>query len=352
MSVSFDEALGGSPTAANVIGALTTPGLTLSGTPTADGNTYTATFVATAATNSTGNQISIAAGAFSDANGNGTSAATSTSYEVDSVTPTITGFDVSGPDGTYGPGDTISISATASEPLIAGSAIRATLTNGEVVTLTADSGGTTLTGSYTVHADDTSPTDLNVSSFALGDGTGGVPADQAGNVMTSTTLPANMIADTQDIVVDTGKPLVNAIERVAADDSNIDTDGVTSTTPVTFEVTFSEAIDASTVTAGDFVASNGTVGTVVENSDTLSTDAVAGSGYTSFFVEVTPAADGEVSLGLVDGSSFTDIAGNTVVHDPGGVTGGSVDADGSLASLMRTVLVADGWTSMRVSRSG
>ena len=172
VSVSFDEALGGSPTAANVIGALTTPGLTLSGTPTADGNTYTATFVATAATNSTGNQISIAAGAFSDANGNGTSAATSTSYEVDSVTPTITGFDVSGPDGTYGPGDTISISATASEPPIAGSAIRATLTNGEVVTLTADSGGTTLAGSYTVHADDTSLTDLNVSSFALGDGTG------------------------------------------------------------------------------------------------------------------------------------------------------------------------------------
>ena len=94
--------------------------------------------------------------------------------------------------------------------------------------------------------------------------------------MTSTTLPANMIADTQDIVVDTGKPLVNAIERVAADDSNIDTDGVTSTTPVTFEVTFSEAIDASTVTAGDFVASNGTGRYRVENSDTLSTDAVAG----------------------------------------------------------------------------
>ena len=51
--------------------------------------------------------------------------------------------------------------------------------------------------------------------------------------MISTTLPTNMIADTQDIVIDTGKPLVTAIERIAADDSNIDTDGVTSTTPVT-----------------------------------------------------------------------------------------------------------------------
>ena len=142
VAVSFDEALGGSPTAADVIGALTTPGLALSGTPTADGNTYTATFVATAATNSTGNQVSIAAGAFNDANGNGTSAATSSSYDVDSVSPVITGFDAAGADGTYGPGDTVTINATASKDLIAGSAIRVTLTNGEVVTLTADTGGT------------------------------------------------------------------------------------------------------------------------------------------------------------------------------------------------------------------
>ena len=115
-------------------------------------------------------------------------------------------------------------------------------------------------------------------------------------------------------MVDTGKPLVTAIERVAADDSNIDTDGVTSTTPVTFKVSFSEAIDASTVTAGDFVASNGTVGTVVEDSSTLVTDAVAGSGYTSTLVEVTPAQDGE-ALSVLLGTSFTDIAGNTLVPD-------------------------------------
>ena len=145
---------------------------------------------------------------------------------------------------------------------------------------------------------------------------------------------------------------MTAIERIAADDSNIDTDGVTSTTPVTFKVSFSEAIDASTVTAGDFVASNGTVGTVTEDSSALVTDAVAGSGYTSFFVEVTSASDGEVSLGLVEGGSFTDIAGNTVVHDPGGMTGGSVDADGTLASYDANSPVVDGWISTRVSRSG
>ena len=107
-----------------------------------DGNTYTATFVAATATNGIDNQISLAAGAFSDAAGNGTSAATSASYDVDSVSPVITGFDAADVSGTYGPGDTISIDATASESLVAGSAIRATLTNGEVVTLTADTGGT------------------------------------------------------------------------------------------------------------------------------------------------------------------------------------------------------------------
>ena len=131
VSVSFTEPLGGSPTAADVIGALSTPDLVLSGTPTADGNTYTASFVAATATDSIGNEISLAAGAFSDAAGNGTSAATSASYDVDSVVPVITGFDVAGADGTYGPGDTVTINATASKDLIAGSAIRVTLTNGD-----------------------------------------------------------------------------------------------------------------------------------------------------------------------------------------------------------------------------
>ena len=78
--------------------------------------------------------------------------------------------------------------------------------------------GPTLTGSYVVDGTDTSLTDLDVSSFALGDGVtpGTVPADLFGNEMTSTTLPADLIADTQDIVIDTGKPLVTAIERLAA----------------------------------------------------------------------------------------------------------------------------------------
>ena len=57
-----------------------------------------------------------------------------------------------------------------------------------------------------------------------------------------------------------------------------------------------------------------------------------GQAIPRFFVTVTSASDGEVALGLVEGGSFTDIAGNTVVHDPGGMTGGSVDADGTLAS--------------------
>ena len=251
------------------------------------------------------------------------------------MTPTITGFDATGADGTYGPGDTISIDATASEPLIAGSAIRATLTNGEVVTLTADTGGTVLTGSYTVDGTDTSLTDLDVSSFALGDGTpGGVPADLFGNEMTSTTLPADLIANSQDIIIDTGKPLVTAIERLAADDSNIDTDGVTSTTPMTFKVSFSEAIDASTVTAGDFVASNGTVGTVTEDSEYPGDR--RGGGVGLYLVPCRGHAgqrtERSLSVWLTGARSRTSPATRSCTTRAG-MTSGSVDADGSLASF-------------------
>ena len=70
-------------------------------------------------------------------------------------------------------------------------------------------------GDYTVAADDTSDGDLDVVSFLLGDGVDSdtVPKDLFGNPMTSTTMPTNMIADTQDIVVDTLAPILDRLGR-------------------------------------------------------------------------------------------------------------------------------------------
>ena len=110
-------------------------------------------------------------------------------------------------NGIYGPGDTVEIAlANATEALEAGGQIRVTLSNGEEPTLTVTSAGSNqLRGDYTVAADDTSDGDLDVVSFLPGDGVDDdtVPKDLFGNPMTSTTMPTNMIADTQDIVVDT-----------------------------------------------------------------------------------------------------------------------------------------------------
>ena len=310
VNVSFDGSLDGSPSASDVIGALSTPGLTLSGTPSASGDVYTATFVAAAATQETGYQISIAADAFSDANGNGTAAATSNTYDVDSLTPVITAFDVSGPDSTYGPGDTIYIYAVASEDLVAGSVIRATLTNGEVVTLTTN-GGPTLTGNYVVDGTDTGSADLDVSSFALGDGVtpGSVPADQAGNVMSSTALPPNMIADTQQIVVDTTAPALISIER-ASDSPNI-----TNSPEVLFEVTFDGPVDMNSIDAAAFEVSNGVVSGQI---GPVGAPVGGASFFTSYTVPVTATADGDVGLSLATNSFFVDAVGNVAVHDVAG----------------------------------
>ncbi|NBR68180.1 MAG: hypothetical protein EBT79_13080, partial [Actinobacteria bacterium] len=98
-----------------------------------------------------------------------TSTSTALSVTIETTLPTITAFSSSNADGSYGVGQLINITATASETVLAGSSFVATLniTPSRTVTLTAATQGTTLTGSYTVQATDTSA-DLTVSSFTAG----------------------------------------------------------------------------------------------------------------------------------------------------------------------------------------
>jgi hypothetical protein len=92
-----------------------------------------------------------------------------------------------------------------SEAVADGASITVTLDTGDTVVLTKAT-STTLTGTYTVGVGDTS-SDLNVSSYVLTS----APADTAGNVMTSTTVPsgANNIAGAQAIAVSTTPPVSN-----------------------------------------------------------------------------------------------------------------------------------------------
>ena len=99
----------------------------------------------------------------------------------DTTAPTISSFSSTTADGSYKAGQTVNITATASEAIQSGNTITVTLETGvtdRTVLLTAASAGTSLTGTYTVQAGDTS-SDLTVSSFTIG-----TVADTAGNELT------------------------------------------------------------------------------------------------------------------------------------------------------------------------
>jgi len=163
--------------------------------------------------------------------GTGTGAGTETGTG-DTAAPTITSFTSTTNNGSYNSADTVNITATASEAVVAGNTITATLDTGDTVLLTAAANGTTLVGTYTVGAGDNS-NDLTVSSFSIGTMT-----DIAGNAMASTTVPGTNIASGSAIVIDTTAPTVSLVTTTADNQSSVSiTDNIT--------VTFSEAMEPS-----------------------------------------------------------------------------------------------------------
>jgi Ca2+-binding RTX toxin-like protein len=91
----------------------------------------------------------------------------------------------------------ITVTATMSEAVTAGSALRATLSTGFQIDLVAAANGTALTGTYMVRAGDTSP-DLTVSSYAAGPN--GL-TDLIGNALAATALPASNLGNNKALVI-------------------------------------------------------------------------------------------------------------------------------------------------------
>ncbi len=129
-----------------------------------------------------------------------------TVHIADTTAPTVSSFTSTTTNGSFKQDDTINITANTSENIVSGNTLTVTLDTGETVLLTAASNGTTLVGTYTVGAGDTS-SDLTVSSFVIG-----TVADSAGNPMTSTTVPtgSNNIAGSKALVVDTTSPIITS----------------------------------------------------------------------------------------------------------------------------------------------
>jgi hypothetical protein len=161
--------------------------------------------------------LEISAGFLKDRAGNaatGDALAAGALTFTDATAPTVTAFGSTSADGTYGVGAPITLTATLSETVRAGSSLEITLDTGDKVTLSTAQVGPTLSGTYTVGAGDNSA-DLTVRSFTAN------VTDVAGNAMSSTTLPLGQnLADTATLVIDTLPPFNNGNGTLIQNDNN------------------------------------------------------------------------------------------------------------------------------------
>ena len=137
----------------------------------------------------TADNVDVTAGFSVDAAGNAASTdgdADRAPTYTDGTKPTLASFSSTTADGAYKAGESIIINANMSETILDGGSIDVTLGTGDVVTLTAGTNGTTLSGTYEISAGDSSD-DLTVSSFAIKTAI----YDQYGNTLSDTSIPAN-----------------------------------------------------------------------------------------------------------------------------------------------------------------
>jgi hypothetical protein len=157
-------------------------------------------YTAGSVTDLAGNPLTVAAPPGAGLGARAVASNIGTTIVIDTIAPTLVGFSSSLANGTYGTGTVIPLTATLSEDVRAGGQIQVTLDTGALVTLRAATAGKILTGSYTVSPGEVT-TDLDIISYQF---TGNSVFDTAGNVMTSTALPASggRLATVKQLAID------------------------------------------------------------------------------------------------------------------------------------------------------
>ncbi|HCU98508.1 MAG TPA: hypothetical protein DGM69_04100, partial [Chloroflexi bacterium] len=189
---------------------------------------------------SSGSLIDLGYNSANDFNLTGDNIAANHAIVIDGVKPTITKIESDKANGTYGIGEQISVTVTFSEAVtLSGGNLVITMETGSndtpIPAISSLSNSTTVTGVYTVVADDVS-SDLTVKSV----GTTGAVKDQAGNPITSWDIGTNLAAQTgKTIVIETTRPTVSNITST----TNNGTYGVGE--DVNVRITFSEAVTLS-----------------------------------------------------------------------------------------------------------
>jgi hypothetical protein len=276
---------GNAGTAAVTIGAVTetTPGVfTVPVTPTSAGTL----------------QLMVNAGAvLKDVAGNAlatTSAiADNTTLTVDGTPPVLTSSAIADDKG-GGPitvNTLVTYTVTFSEDMDATTVSAADFGNAGTAAVTIGTVSETTPGVFTVPVTPTTAGTLQLHVIA-----GAVLKDVAGNAL----VTASAIVDNTTLTVD-GTPPVLTSSAIADDKSG---GPITVNTLVTYTVTFSEDMDATTVTAADFGNAGdaaATIGTVSETTPGV------------FTVPVTPTSAGSLQLMVNAGAVLKDVAGNALV---------------------------------------
>ena len=297
---------------------------------TGSGTSFTALFTPDANSTTPGS-VSVVAGTFTDAAGNTNLAgALSPPLSIDTVPPVIMGFATTAAAGSYGAGQTITITATVSETVRAGSSLVATLNTGATVRLSTATASTLLSGSYSVAAGD------NADQLAIVDYTAGTVVDTAGNQLD--VLPIANVAF--------AAASVNIGSFASSTSDNIDTPISIDTTPVTV-VNFTSSAANGTYGPGTVIPLTATLSEVVQAggaiSITLNTGAVVtlfaasqGTTLTGNYV----VAPGDVTFDLdvisygLTGNAVLDLAGNALASTA------QPDLSGQLATLKNIAIDA------------
>ena len=202
----------------------------------------------------------------------------------DGAAPFLLSFSSTTPDGTYGPGSNINVTATYTETVSSGSAVDVTLDTGASLTLSSISGAT-VSGAYTVGATGSgeNTTDLTVSSITS------QSVSDGANTNSGTSLPSSNIADTSNIVADTIAPTFESATTKSATE---------------VEVVFSEGL--SSATKSDFGIGANSSGNNIDSGTRYNTGTVTFTLSTPIGTDETPT----VYFDSTFSSGVTDAAGN------------------------------------------
>jgi len=320
------------------------------------GTSYTADFTPTPGS-TTGATVNVAAGVFTDAAGNGNTAATQLTMTVDTVAPTVTSVTYPVGDGTLMAGETVILTVNFSENVTVSGIPTLSLNDGATATFTGGSGTSALTFSYTV-AGGENTADLAVTAFNLLAGaTVRDAASNDANLSGAVTNPAgtlvvDTVAPTASITLDaiTSDNVINADEAAAAavavtghvgddvqvgDPVTLTVNGVDYGGSVQAGLTFSVDVAGSDLAADTNVHASVTTTDAAGNSTTATDD----QGYT---VDTTADENADLALNIDTANLVTDATEKTAV----GITIAGLDGD--LASATITFSSSAGGASLMV----